>query len=63
MQALYRGEPCDTSLSVAWSNSGELQIELISSSTTRQASLPSSSTPVAPAFTSWLTGQPISRRR
>lgn len=29
MQALYRGEPCDTSLSVAWSNSGELQIELI----------------------------------
>ena len=26
MQALYRGEPCETSLSVAWSNSGELQI-------------------------------------
>ena len=29
MQALYRGEHCETSLSVAWSNTGELQIELI----------------------------------
>lgn len=29
MQALYRGEACETTLSVAWSNSGELQIELI----------------------------------
>lgn len=29
MRALYRGEPCETSLSIAWSNSGELQIELI----------------------------------
>ena len=29
MQALYRGEPCETTLSVAWSNSGEMQIELI----------------------------------
>ena len=29
MQARYRGEPCETTLSVAWSNSGEMQIELI----------------------------------
>jgi Glyoxalase/Bleomycin resistance protein/Dioxygenase superfamily len=29
MQALYRGEPCQTTLSVAWSNSAEMQIELI----------------------------------
>lgn len=29
MRALYRGEPCETTLSVAWSNSGEQQIELI----------------------------------
>ena len=29
MQALYRAEPCETTLSVAWSNTGELQIELI----------------------------------
>jgi catechol 2,3-dioxygenase-like lactoylglutathione lyase family enzyme len=29
MQALYRGQPCQTTLSVAWSNSGEMQIELI----------------------------------
>ena len=29
MQANYRGEPCETTLSVAWSNSGEMQIELI----------------------------------
>ncbi len=29
MEALYRGEPCKTTLSVAWSNTGELQIELI----------------------------------
>jgi hypothetical protein len=29
MQADYRGEPCTTTLQVAWSNSGELQIELI----------------------------------
>ena len=29
MQATYRGEPCETTLSVAWSNSGEMQIELI----------------------------------
>ena len=29
MQALYRGQPCETTLSVAWSNSGEMQIELI----------------------------------
>ena len=29
MSANYRGEPCETTLSVAWSNSGEMQIELI----------------------------------
>jgi hypothetical protein len=29
MQALYRGEPCETTLSLALSNSGEMQIELI----------------------------------
>lgn len=29
MQANYRGAPCETTLSLAWSNSGELQIELI----------------------------------
>ena len=29
MRALYRGEPCETMLSLALSNSGELQIELI----------------------------------
>ena len=29
MQALYRGEPCETTLSLALSNSGELQVELI----------------------------------
>jgi hypothetical protein len=29
MQALYRGEPCATTLSVAWANTGEMQIELI----------------------------------
>jgi hypothetical protein len=29
MAASYRGEPCETTLSVAWSNSGEMQIELI----------------------------------
>jgi hypothetical protein len=29
MQALYRGEPCETTLSLAMSNSGELQVELI----------------------------------
>jgi hypothetical protein len=29
MQALYRGEPCETTLSLAMSNSGEMQIELI----------------------------------
>jgi glyoxalase/bleomycin resistance protein/dioxygenase superfamily protein len=29
MRALYRGEPCETSLSLALSNSGELQVELI----------------------------------
>ncbi len=29
MHANYRGEPCETTLSIAWSNSGELQIELI----------------------------------
>ena len=29
MEALYRGQPCTTKLSLAWSNSGEMQIELI----------------------------------
>ena len=29
MRALYRGEPCETTLSLALSNSGELQVELI----------------------------------
>ena len=29
MRALYRGQPCETKLSLAMSNSGELQIELI----------------------------------
>jgi catechol 2,3-dioxygenase-like lactoylglutathione lyase family enzyme len=29
MQALYRGEPCQTMLSLALSNSGEMQVELI----------------------------------
>jgi hypothetical protein len=29
MHALYRGEPCETTLSLALSNSGELQVELI----------------------------------
>ena len=29
MRALYRGEPCETTLSLALSNSGELQLELI----------------------------------
>jgi catechol 2,3-dioxygenase-like lactoylglutathione lyase family enzyme len=29
MRALYRGEPCETTLSLAMSNSGELQVELI----------------------------------
>jgi catechol 2,3-dioxygenase-like lactoylglutathione lyase family enzyme len=29
MQALYRGEPCQTTLSLALSNSGEMQVELI----------------------------------
>jgi hypothetical protein len=29
MRALYRGEPCETMLSLALSNSGELQLELI----------------------------------
>jgi catechol 2,3-dioxygenase-like lactoylglutathione lyase family enzyme len=29
MQALYRGRPCQTTLSLAWSNSGEMQVELI----------------------------------
>jgi hypothetical protein len=29
MRALYRGEPCETRLSLALSNSGELQVELI----------------------------------
>lgn len=29
MKALYRGEPCETTLSLALSNSGELQVELI----------------------------------
>ena len=29
MQALYRGEPCETTLSLALSNSSELQVELI----------------------------------
>jgi hypothetical protein len=29
MRAMYRGEPCETSVSIAMSNSGELQLELI----------------------------------
>ena len=29
MRALYRGEPCETTISMALSNSGEMQIELI----------------------------------
>ena len=29
MRALYRGEPCETTLSLALSNSGEMQVELI----------------------------------
>jgi catechol 2,3-dioxygenase-like lactoylglutathione lyase family enzyme len=29
MQALYRGKPCETTLSLALSNSGEMQLELI----------------------------------
>jgi hypothetical protein len=29
MRALYRGEPCETTVSLALSNSGELQLELI----------------------------------
>jgi hypothetical protein len=29
MSVRYRCEPCETTLSVAWSNSGELQLELI----------------------------------
>ncbi|PXX06048.1 VOC family protein [Mycolicibacterium moriokaense] len=29
MRALYRGEPCETTLTLALSNSGELQVELI----------------------------------
>src|SRR5262249_47154302 len=29
MQANYRGEPCETTISMALSNSGELQVELI----------------------------------
>jgi catechol 2,3-dioxygenase-like lactoylglutathione lyase family enzyme len=29
MKALYRGEPCETTLSLALSNSGEMQVELI----------------------------------
>ena len=29
MRALYRGEPCETTLSLAMANSGEMQVELI----------------------------------
>ena len=29
LDALYRGEPCTATVSLAWSNSGEMQIELI----------------------------------
>jgi hypothetical protein len=29
MRALYRGEPCETTLSLALANSGEMQVELI----------------------------------
>jgi hypothetical protein len=29
MRAIYRGEPCETTLSLALSNSGDLQVELI----------------------------------
>jgi hypothetical protein len=29
MRALYRGKPCETTLSVAWANSGEMQIGVI----------------------------------
>ncbi|GAC1397380.1 MAG: hypothetical protein NVSMB60_07380 [Mycobacterium sp.] len=37
MQARYRGQPCETTLSLALSNSGEMQIELI----TREDDTPS----------------------
>lgn len=29
IRALYRDEPCETTLTLAWANSGEMQIELI----------------------------------
>ena len=63
MRALYRGQPCDTKLSLAMSNSGELQIELIQQEDTLPASTRSSSRPMARAITSWPTGQRISTPR
>ena len=59
MQALYRGEPATHAIACV-SNSGELQVELIQQRTTRRASSPSFSRPMAPAITSWPTGQRIS---
>ena len=45
MHASYRGEPCETTLSLAWSNSGEMQIELIQQQDDTPASSPNSSRP------------------
>ena len=63
LQADYRGEPCETTLSLAFANSGEMQIELIQQMTPRRASSPSSSRRTAPGYTSLPIGQQISRPR
>ena len=51
MRALYRGEPCETTLSFAWSNSGAAADRVDPASrTTRPASSPSSSPPSGAGF-------------
>ena len=63
LQADYRGEPCETTLSLAFANSGEMQIELIQQMAPRRASSPNSSRHTAPGCTSLPIGQQISRPR
>ena len=64
IRALYRGEPCEVTLTLALANSGEMQIELIK----QEDDTPSIYTEflavrMVLVITNWRTGQTISKPR
>ena len=63
IRALYRGEPCEITLSLALANSGEMQIELIQQEDDTPSIYTEFLRPTDPDITSWLTGLTISTPR